>query len=506
MPRCKTSKKTQLVTRIASVGGGLSLNMGKATELDLIAKRLGVLRTDLWNEFGSLSAWGVSEYSIDKMLRPNKEKYGLPAKLWEATLYDIITDIHLVQASCIEKVLRKLNLTYQTNKKKKSPVQLTLESRDWIGDSLLCRLVRKFWYRGHTQVNNQIVLKAYDCQKDSKGIVWLRFGGLNKGNPIKIPTTLPDIITGQIRLIKKEDKWYIHYSQQIEIPEKRNVGNVIGVDRGYTEIYATSTNDNARFIGKDFGKLQTLESDYRKEKGVKRNKLRAVAEKAKKKGNISKYNRIKNNNLGRQKWERREKKFKGRIKTLVFTATHELLHDNIKEVAYEDLTEQFTAKKKRSRRTKRNLSAWCKGIVFCALKQVSVRVGCTVTSVNPCYTSQLDSRFQVLLGERKGERFIGFDGVVLQSDTNAADNVLARLSDTEITRYTKHTVAKSILLERTRKFQELYFQVTQETWDKVFEAYSGSDTPKSPERPPRNKRRGVNRTANHEQLTLFNYG
>jgi hypothetical protein len=110
------------------------------------------------------------------------------------------------------------------------------------------------------------------------------------------------------------------------------------------------------------------------------------------------------------------------------------------------------------------------------------------------------------LGERKGERFIGFDGVVLQSDTNAADNVLAKLSDTEITRDTKHSVAKSILLERTRKFQELHLQVTKETWDQVFEAYSGTDTPKSPERPTRQRRRGVNRTANHKELTLFNYG
>lgn len=95
--------------------------------------------------------------------------------------------------------------------------------------------------------------------------------------------------------------------------------------------------------------------------------------------------------------------------------------------------------------------------------------------------------------------------VVLQSDTNAADNVLARLGDTEITRYISHTIAKSILLERTRKFQQLHFQVTKETWNAVFEAYSGTETPKSPERPKR-KRLEVNRTANHKQLTLFNYG
>ena len=56
--------------------------------------------------------------------------------------------------------------------------------------------------------------------------------------------------------------------------------------------------------------------------------------------------------------------------------------------------------------------------------------------------------------------------VVLQADCNAAENILARLGDAEITLFTKHSIAKEILLERTRKFQACT-QVTQETWDEV---------------------------------------
>jgi hypothetical protein len=37
----------------------------------------------------------------------------------------------------------------------------------------------------------------------------------------------------------------------------------------------------------------------------------------------------------------------------------------------------------------------------------------------------------------------------MHSDTNAADNILARMSDVEITRYMKHSDVKKILLERT---------------------------------------------------------
>ena len=465
MARHQKSAQKTIVTRIALIGNP-RINKWKLDELNLIAKRCGILRSDIWNEYGSLKAWGVSQYAIDKLKRPTNNKYQLPAKLWEATLYDVIGDIHLAQASCLEKVLAKLNISYRKVKSRKSPEQLTLESREWLKDSRLSRLVRSCWVRGHTQVANQIVVKQYDCLTDKNGVVWLKFGGLTKGKPLKIPTTLPAEIKGQIRLIKQENNWYIHYPVEIEIPPKKETGLTIGIDRGYSEVYVTSNNDGNRFIGQEFGSIQTTESDYRKDKGIKRNKLRAIAQKAEKKGNHLLADRIKNNNLGRQKWNKREKRFKGKVKTLVFTCTHQLMQDEIKTIAYEDLTEQFTSKNKRSRRVKRNLSAWCKGIVRDALKQVSARTGCTVAEVNACYTSQLDSRFGILKGVRKGDKFIGFDGVVLQADINAAENILARLGDAEITLFTKHSIAKEILLERTRKFQACT-QVTQETWDEV---------------------------------------
>jgi IS605 OrfB family transposase len=96
------------------------------------------------------------------------------------------------------------------------------------------------------------------------------------------------------------------------------------------------------------------------------------------------------------------------------------------KVAFEDLTEAIKSKKHKRKRMKRNVSSWCKGMVADALKQVSARVGCTVVSVNCAYTSQLDSRFATLTGSRNGDKCTGHDGVVMHSDTNAADNVLAR--------------------------------------------------------------------------------
>ena len=467
----KRKVKNQVtVTRIAILGTQ-ELNKWKSAELDLIASRLGKLRSDLWNEYGSLKAWGVSKFDIDKQLRPGNDIYQLPAKLWDSTLYDVIDNIHLVQAACIEKVMKALGQSYQSFQAKKGVLQLTLESREWLNHPKLCTLVRKYWYRGHTKVSNQIVLRAYDTKIDGNNVVWLRFGGLEKGRTLKLPTTLPNVVKCQLRLIKRNGRWSIHYTTDIQKAPKKTEGNIIGVDRGYTEVYATSTSDDARFLGNDFGAIQTKETDYRTAKQIKRNKLQSVASKAAHGGDSAKADRINRNNLGRVKWDNRESSFKGRIKTIVFTATHSLMSNAI-EVAYEDLTEQIKSKKPMKKRMKRNVSSWCKGVVADALVQVSSRVGCTVISVNCAYTSQLDSRFGTLTGTRLGDKFTGHDGVVMHSDTNAADNILARMGDVEIPRYMKHKDAQVILLERTRKFQEQLNQVvevTQQVWDSVID-------------------------------------
>lgn len=483
----KRKVKNQVtVTRIAILGT-LKLNKWKSDELDLIALRLGQLRSDLWNEFGSLKAWGVSKFDIDKQLRSSKNKYQLPAKLWEATLYDVLDNIHLVQAACIEKVLKSLGQSYQSFQANKGFLQLTLESREWQQHPKLCTLVRKFWYRGHTKVSNQIILKAYDTKFDGNNIIWLKFGGLEKGKTLKLPTTLPTDVKCQLRLIKRNGRWEIHYTTDIQKADKKTEGNVIGCDRGYTEVYATSSNDGARFLGDDFGKVQTKETDYRTAKQIKRNKLQSLAKKAIAKGNGALADRINRNNLGKIKWNNREASFKGRIKTIVFTATHSLMANAIK-VAYEDLTEQIKNKKPMKKRMKRNVSSWCKGMVADALVQVSTRVGCTVVSVNCAYTSQLDSRFGTLTGARLGDKFTGHDGVVMHSDTNAADNVLARMGDVEITRFTKHMDAKKILLERTRKFQDSLGDV---------EATTGKDKPKTLD-PKRKRTSKGNQRANQK--------
>ena len=103
----------------------------------------------------------------------------------------------------------------------------------------------------------------------------------------------------------------------------------------------------------------------------------------------------------------------------------------------------------RHRDTNRRLSGWVKGIMADTLTSISRRRGSALVLVNPAYTSQIDSRTGLLQGTRRGDRFYGLDGVVLDADTNAARNILQRLYDPEIDLYTPYREVKRLLLDRS---------------------------------------------------------
>ena len=69
--------------------------------------------------------------------------------------------------------------------------------------------------------------------------------------------------------------------------------------------------------------------------------------------------------------------------------------------------------------------------------------------VNGAYTSQMDSTNGLLGGKRVGDKLYRPNGDLLQADPNAARNVLARLDDDELTRFTPYTEVRRILLSRS---------------------------------------------------------
>ncbi|NEP50869.1 MAG: transposase [Moorea sp. SIO3C2] len=102
----------------------------------------------------------------------------------------------------------------------------------------------------------------------------------------------------------------------------------------------------------------------------------------------------------------------------------------------------------------RRLNSWMKGAMRDSLQKWANWTGSVITEIQPSYTSQVDSVTGTLLGVRCGDTFTRFNGVVLQADHNAAQNILDRGTDKEISRFMTREEVQAVLLRRTARFLE----------------------------------------------------
>jgi IS605 OrfB family transposase len=439
-----------MTTKLGDNGNGMkitriikskNLNRGKYKQLEEQAKQLGQIRSEIWHSYGSIKGVSIkSDRKIRDLWLKEQRKFKVLANTWKETLRDSFGDIKANRESAKEKV-RKVLCKPISDEKKRHELYNKLKFDDWTSDNYLRRKMRKHWKHGRNHTHNQIVVRS-DNYKTFQlgGHAWLKIPSLQKGKRIALPLNTTVEPTGTLRLILTDSEVEVHYT--IEIAETHTGGSAtLGIDKGYTEAFVDS---NGEYYGENLGKLLTEHSDKLKKKYQARNKLKAIiARKPQKKSNIIK------NNLGRKKLNRQNQKVKSQIKDKIYQATHKLV-DKAQIIAAEDLTSP-RALKKFGKNVTRRLSAWTKGEIANALETISRRRGSSVILVNSAYTSQMDSRYGLLLGKRSGDSFHCFDGVVLPADENAARNVLARLHDPEIDRWTPYQKVKSILLERTER-------------------------------------------------------
>jgi IS605 OrfB family transposase len=440
------------VTRIAY---SKNLNQSKYDHLLELAGRLGKLRAEVWQRFGSMGGVGIDHRQIrDQWLAAGRE-FSVPARLWKETLRDTLADIGAYREAAKVKVRQAIWKRRQDEAERKRLYRLLKYDR-WVQESYLRRMMRKYYQHGQTQVDNQIVLDT-GCYTafERNGQGWLKVMSLEPGKRICIPLNTSHLPTGTLRLILRDERVEVHYSVNAEeaCSTKPCGQATIGIDKGYTEVF---TDSDGEVHGEQLGELLSRESDSLKVKYQRRNKLKAIAEaKPHKRDNIYR------NNLGRKKLNERKRKHTAQVRDKIFKATHTVV-DKARMVVCEDLTGSIKSRAY-SKDQNRRLAGWVKGIMAEAIDAVSQRRGSTLEIVNAAYTSQTDSRYGVLLGQRRGDTFYCFDGEVLNADTNAAQNILSRRYDSEIHLYTPYRDVKNILLERTEQFEKRLGLLNQDT-------------------------------------------
>lgn len=422
--------------KVARIFQSLNLTGTKLGKLSRIAQTLGKVRTDVWNRFGSLSGVNKGHREIRNEWVKTKHVDGIPARLWKATLIDVHGDIKAYRTAAADKVKKAIFKKY-SDKETRTKKCRALNNGEWINDKYLRRMMRKYFKHGHTSVDNQIILDS-GCYTwfERNGQGWLSVQGMERGKRIAVPLNTNHPVTGTIRLIIK-DKVEVHHVVE---SEGRPCGTgEIGIDKGFTEAFVDSDGDSH---GIGLGAQIMANSDKLKNVYQNRSKLRAIAEKK-----PHKAKNIVENNLGRKKLNTRKKRHESLLRNIAHKAANSIF-DKAECAAVEDLTLPIQSKKNFGKNQQRRLSSWVKGLLAEALDNVSARRSASVVLVNAAYTSQTCSTCGAF-GTRQGNAFYCTScGVELHADQNAAKNVLSRLHDPQIDRWTNFKKVKSILIER----------------------------------------------------------
>ncbi|MEU2637340.1 hypothetical protein ABZ591_22540, partial [Micromonospora fulviviridis] len=251
------------VTRIAY---SARLNAGKCAALAEQARRLGRVRSEVWQRYGSIN--GVGAGLRDRQVRDRwladgtHVRFAVLANAWKETVRDAMADIAANLEAAKADVRRAINRR-TVDPAERRRMFTALKADQWVDDPFLARQMRKHWKRGHNRRHDQIVVRAdkYHTAVDGRGRLWLAIPGLEPRKMVRIPLSTTVAPTGTLRLILRGGRVEVHY--QIDASQMRSSQRpcgeaTIGVDKGYTEAL---TDSDGQPHGEQLGDLLTRESD-----------------------------------------------------------------------------------------------------------------------------------------------------------------------------------------------------------------------------------------------------
>jgi hypothetical protein len=367
------------------------------------------------------------------------------------TTLDIVNDILTYKAAAKRKVRQAIHRrTNDENERKR--LYTLLKADKWLEEPFLHRQMRKHFRHGKSSVANQFIVRSdrFSTEEiDGKLVVTIRIARQYGDNIVLTTTTSGKNVVlpgSNLRIVIKNGITEIHYATKKG--SGRECGDqVLGIDKGYTEAFTDSNGNN---YGQSFGRIMTEYSDRTTATNKQRNKLHVLEKRHRQAGRTAKADRIKRHNLGHKKIAARKATARKQLRTIAYQAVHSIV-DKAAVVVSEDLTAIIALKHQnyKWKRFNRMMSAWARGVLAEALDSVCMQRKARHVLVNGAYTSQTDSTNGLLEGKRKGDKFYRVNGDVLQADHNAALNVLARLNDSEISRFTPYKEVRRILLSRS---------------------------------------------------------
>ena len=425
-------------------------------QLKSIMVSCGLARALTYNKLGSIAGWGLNWKKADPIIRKiiHPSQLGVPSKLFEWSVSDCFKAIKAQQEAAKTFIIRKIYQKYSSQEDRQRLIELLKNNP--TANNWLHRHFRKQYLRGHTYLRNQVVYQkqGYKATRISRYRIRLEVQSLTRGQRITLIIKSNRLPVGQIRVIEKDSRLEVHTAFEKKISTSVEPQQELGIDKGYTEGFYLS---DGRVVADGLGKLLTQKTERINKINKNRSRLYHYAlnhPERKKRDNISRCN------LSRKVQNRLKERDQAQIKGLIRHGLRQVL-TGATIVYAEDLSSPIKSKTY-SKRINRKLNSWIKGELQTSLEEIGKLTGSTVKTVNAAYTSQVDCLTGTLLGGRRGDRFTRYTGEVLQSDYNAANVILARGTDPEITRYMKYRDVRRVLLHRTvRYLHSIGYSVTE---------------------------------------------
>ncbi|MCX7100809.1 MAG: zinc ribbon domain-containing protein [Methylobacter sp.] len=278
---------------------------------------------------------------------------------------------------------------------------------------------------------------------DNKKIQLLSIMSLTPRNRIIIPLSGWTTIRGNIKIVLdfERHRVEVHVGFAMRLPKIKEDAPVIGLDAGTSEVFA---DDIGNRYEPTFGNTLKTISEQLNKTGKRRNRLYATRDLSGK----HKSRRITKFNLGRKKLNLRKRNGKIRVQQQISHAIHEVCETRHPSTI---ITERLDIRgKAKSKGMSRLVSYWMRGSLKERLGFLALVVSYHHKQVKPAYTSQMcPTCLFVHKDNRKCDTFKCLNcGHRDYADRVAAQNLITRYYDPDITLYTPKAVVKSILLGR----------------------------------------------------------
>ena len=452
-----------------------SLKVCNIEELYYIAKQYTTVKNYVYSRYSGINSIGIL-FDYKKQIRDVwvktkfAEQWKLPARYWKLALDEAISNIKTewsnVKNRVKSAVLKNDNITKDERVfilyilKSDELLQNILTYNDFIKpetikelrirEKYIFNLIRRYirQYKGnipYSYKSSSFMIDA-DMYKYSHTDEQLKIfiQGINRGKRIEVTLKDKNIHKGNLRIIMKDNSLEIHRTKEVKVKEVLREEKIIGIDKGYRCLIATSENS---FYGEKLNEFLSKETERLNVVNSKRNKLWALMKKHEAEGNTIKANNILFCNFGKKKYNDKKQLFDFKVKSYINKELNRFIHiDNPSEIIFEDLsfvnwTDRYP------RHVKRKLSRWIKGYIQERINYKASLKNIIITKVNPAYTSQFCYKCGAL-GKRSNEMFECSMCGKIHADFNASCNIKARKDIKEITVYTPYKKVREILIAK----------------------------------------------------------